>query len=147
MLASIGVKAYNRRKQLNERDTFMKRDSIKTAVGLAVIAGIVVATFLYGNTQRQAQLRHDQDLKNQLAKAAAATPTPTHLASTPAPTKPAATPIAKLAATDGATASNTVIPDTGPSANDLIGLAAITLAGVLWRGSNARVRQAVRVRG
>ncbi len=116
----------------------MKRDSVKTAVGLFIIAGIVVATFLYGNSQRQAQLRHDQDVKNQQAKATAVSP------SASASIKPTATPIPVIV--DGATTSPTAIPDTGPSESGLIGLAAITLAAVLWRGSKARVLRAVRIR-
>jgi hypothetical protein len=76
----------------------MKRDTIKTLVGLVIIGVIVVATFLYGNAQRQAQLRHDQDIKNQQAAAAAeqakksqASAAPTS-ASTPTPAKPTPTP-------------------------------------------------------
>jgi len=116
----------------------MKRDTVKTAVGLVIIAGIVVATFLYGNSQRQAQLRHDQDVKNQQAKATAASP------SASASVQPSATPTP--AVVEGAAISPTVIPDTGATENGLIGLAAITLAAVLWRGSKARVLRAARVR-
>jgi len=43
----------------------MKRETLKTLAGLIVIVGIVVATFMYGNSQRQAQLKHDQDVKKQ----------------------------------------------------------------------------------
>jgi len=46
----------------------MKRDTVKTFAGLIIIAAIVVATFLYGNSQRQAQLAHDQEVKQQQAK-------------------------------------------------------------------------------
>jgi hypothetical protein len=122
----------------------MKRDSIKTAVGLVIIAGIVVATFLYGNTQRQAQIRHDQDVKNQQAKATAASPSAS--ASASASVKPSATPAAKLAVADGAASSPTVIPDTGPTENGLIGLAAMVIATVLWRNSRVRALTAVSVR-
>src|SRR4029078_2296942 len=48
----------------------MKRDTVKTLIGLLIIGIIVVATFLYGNAQRQAQLRHDQDVKKQQEAAA-----------------------------------------------------------------------------
>jgi hypothetical protein len=41
------------------------RDTVKTLAGLVIIAIIVVATFLYGNSQRQAQLKHDQQVKQQ----------------------------------------------------------------------------------
>ena len=123
----------------------MKRDSIKTAVGLVIIAGIVVATFLYGNAQRQTQIRHDQDVKNQQAKATAALPAASTSASAKPSAKPSATPAAKLAVTDGA-ASPSVIPDTGPTENGLVGLAAIVFATVLWRKSRAGVLKTVSVR-
>lgn len=116
----------------------MKRDSVKTAVGLFIIAGIVVATFLYGNSQRQAQLRHDQDVKNQQAKATATLP------SASASVKPTATPTPVVV--DGAATSPGVIPDTGATENGVIGLAALTFFVVLWRSSKARVLRAVRVR-
>jgi LPXTG-motif cell wall-anchored protein len=45
----------------------MSRDTVKTLSGLLVIGAIVVATFLYGNAQRQSQLKHDQAVKNQQA--------------------------------------------------------------------------------
>ncbi len=60
----------------------MNRDGIKTVIGLLVIGLIIVATFLYGNHQRQAQLQHDQDLKRQKQDVAQMTPS--------ASTKPAA---------------------------------------------------------
>lgn len=43
----------------------MSRDLLKTIGGLALIAAIVVATFLYGNKQRQEQVRRDQEIKQQ----------------------------------------------------------------------------------
>jgi cytoskeletal protein RodZ len=43
----------------------MKRDTVKTLAGLLIIGIIVVATFLYGNAQRQSQLRRDEDAKKQ----------------------------------------------------------------------------------
>lgn len=118
----------------------MKRDSVKTAVGLFIIAGIVVATFLYGNSQRQAQLRRDQDVKDQQTKATAASPSASSTASVTPTVKP--TP----AVVDGATVKPEVIPDTGATENGVIGLAAIILVVVLWRGSQARVLRAVRAR-
>jgi LPXTG-motif cell wall-anchored protein len=49
----------------------VKRDTVKTLAGLLVIAVIVVATFMYGNAQRQSQLKHDKQVKAQQdAKAA-----------------------------------------------------------------------------
>lgn len=71
----------------------MKRDTLKTLAGLIIIGGIVVATFMYGNAQRKAQLTRDQDVKKQQeaknqqssSPVASATNTPTP-ASSPTPT-------------------------------------------------------------
>lgn len=116
------------------------RDSVKTAIGLLIIGGIVVATFLYGNSQRQAQLRHDQELQNQQTKAASASPSVSASASASAKLKPTPTP----AVVNGAGTAPSVIPDTGATQDGLIGLAAIVTAGLYWRQSQVRVRQAAR---
>lgn len=50
----------------------MNRDTVKTLAGLVIIGVIVVATFLYGNAQRQNQLKHDANVKQQQANANAA---------------------------------------------------------------------------
>lgn len=66
----------------------MKRDTIKTILGLAVIGLIVFATYLYGNAQRQAQIKNDQKTTNEeLAKAS---PSPSVAAASVAPTPSAA---------------------------------------------------------
>ncbi len=68
----------------------MNGDTVKTFVGLVIIGGIVVATFMYGNSQRQSQLKHDQDVKKQTVTR---TPVPTHAATiTPTPFVVKATP-------------------------------------------------------
>ena len=41
----------------------MQRDVIKTFAGLVIIAGIVVGTFLYGNSQRQSSPVRVHDIK------------------------------------------------------------------------------------
>jgi hypothetical protein len=43
----------------------MNRDVLTTVGGLVLVGVVVVATFLYGNEQRQAQLRHDQTAQRQ----------------------------------------------------------------------------------
>jgi LPXTG-motif cell wall-anchored protein len=71
----------------------MNRDTVKTLAGLLVIGMIVVATFLYGNAQRQSQLKHDQNVKNQQAstlKPGTASPS-SSATSSPAPSSPKAT--------------------------------------------------------
>lgn len=87
----------------------MKSDTIKTVIGLIVIGGIVVATFLYGNAQRQAQLSHDQDVKKQ--QEAKATP---------------ASPEASPSATATATAGSNTAPVASPAANSIQGSASPT---------------------
>lgn len=87
----------------------MKRDTVKTLAGLVVIAAIVVATFAYGNAQRQNQLKHDQDVKNQQAAKATALPSASSSA------KPSAS-----AAPSSGTAANTA-PVKSPAANSVQG--------------------------
>lgn len=43
----------------------MNRDLLKTAGGIIIIGAIIVATFLYGNQQRQEQVRRDQEVEQQ----------------------------------------------------------------------------------
>lgn len=59
----------------------MNRDALKTLGAIILIAGIVGATFWYGNRQRQQQVKQDQATKQQTAQQA---PSPTP-AATPAP--------------------------------------------------------------
>jgi LPXTG-motif cell wall-anchored protein len=94
----------------------VNRDTIKTLLGLAVIGAIVVATFLYGNAQRQAQIKRVQDAKKQQVAVVSASPTVPAASVTAAPVTP--TPVvatAKPAPTSGTVAVNT------PSSNALQG--------------------------
>jgi hypothetical protein len=71
----------------------VKRDAIKTIIGIIVIAGIVVATYLYGNHQRQLQLDREQSARQhqQVATAPSTAPvSPTVRVSPAAPTAPVA---------------------------------------------------------
>lgn len=99
----------------------MKRDTVKTLAGLVVIAVIVIATFIYGNSQRQAQVKQDNNVKQQDAKASA-TPdksaSPLAAADSPTP-KPATTP------TPAGTSANTA-PVESPKSNNLQGGSAST---------------------
>jgi hypothetical protein len=88
----------------------MQRDVIKTFAGLVIIAGIVVGTFLYGNSQRQAQITHDLAVKQQAATIAA------QKKATVAP--PAGT--AAPANTQVAAANNTA-PVKSPTSNSIQG--------------------------
>jgi hypothetical protein len=101
------------------------RDLIKTIVAVLIIGGIIVATFLYGNRQRQDQVRRDEEIARQQEEraqpeteqnqaATQATPPPAQpqtQSQTPSPTpapasQPAATP-------PPAPQVATAIPDTG----------------------------------
>jgi len=64
----------------------MNRDTVKTLAGLVIIGVIVVATFLYGNAQRQNQLKHDVSVsKSQAGSSASASPTASASASSNTP--------------------------------------------------------------
>lgn len=131
----------------------MRSDLLKTIAGLVIIGLIVVATFMYGNAQREAQLKRDQDLKRaqeaqaSASPAVATSPTPTQVAvattkPTPTPTK---TPVAS--ATPTATPAPTPLPQTG--AEDLIpavAAGAMGIAGVAWRRSQRSLLQAAKTR-
>lgn len=111
----------------------MKRDSVKTAAGLAIIVLIVVATFLYGNAQRQSQLRHDQQVKAQ-QQAAAERAARQNATSQPKPA-PSTAPSANGSQQPAPSAA---IPDTGASQDALIPVALIgTLLIGLYRSRRA----------
>jgi hypothetical protein len=136
--------------QIQKGVTPVNRDGVKTIIGLLVIGLIIVATFLYGNSQRQAQLRQDQDIKKQGDfKVTQATPqtTPstttstTSQASVPSPTanpiqgqgtkKQGTTPLV----TDSSTHTVTTTPKTGPSAFAPLAILALLAAGLYYRRS------------
>lgn len=85
----------------------MNRDTVKTLAGLVIIAVIVVATFLYGNAQRQNQLKHDANVSKQQA---AASPSASASAASAAPAS-------------GQTAANTA-PVQSPASSNIQGGAA-----------------------
>jgi LPXTG-motif cell wall-anchored protein len=135
----------------------MNRDTLKTILGLIVIVLIVVATFLYGNAQRQAQLKRDQEVKQQ--QTAQTSTSPAASASTSAGTSntaPVSSPTANniqggqpsQPPTGGSTSSTSVnssgIPDTGSSSVAAAGLLALASAFAYWRRSRRAVMVAVR---
>lgn len=129
----------------------MNRDGVKTIIGLLVIGLIIVATFLYGNHQRQAQLRHDQDVKKQSGVTQAtpqATPTTNKSASSQASVpSPSANPLQGQGSTSststvkspqtGGTAIVTpaTTPKTGAGEMAPIALVGLALAGIYYRRS------------
>ena len=137
----------------------MNRDGVKTVIGLLVIGLIIVATFLYGNNQRQAQLRHDQDLKRlqsvsqtspQTTPKAAPTPSKSTALQpgVPAPTSNpiqgrgnAVTTAPQTGGTVAAGSSST--PKTGPDAIAPIALLALIGAGVYYRRSRRELASAL----
>ena len=146
----------------------MNRDGIKTVIGLLVIGLIIVATFLYGNHQRQAQLQHDQDLKRQKQDVSQMNPTATvkpapstSVAPVPKPQPGVATPTANAiqgqgsgtvtphaasSATPGKVTVADTTPKTGPDAvASVLALIALISSGVYYRRSKrelalARIR-------
>ncbi len=126
----------------------MKNDLLKTLGGLAVIAAIVVVTFLYGNAQRDSQQAAEAPASSpQVATspapqaspgvtpaggtASVTTPAPNGLqgggTATPAPT---ATPSPSPAVAGVAT-----MPETGGEVVAVIGAASMAVLLVLWRRS------------
>jgi hypothetical protein len=159
--------AYNK---VYTRSFQMKRDTLKTLAGLIIIVGIVVATFMYGNSQRQKQLAEEQKAKQQQETAAqqqaksvspSTTPTPNASAVKPTPTKapvaapgkPTATPKAGSGGTVAGTTTTPVtggtgtsLPDTGPEAVGMVGLSAIGVMALAVRRSRRAMVEAARSR-
>lgn len=111
----------------------LNQDLLKTVGGLLLIGVIVVATFLYGNRQRQAQIRDDQTATEQSEQAPQTdenTPVEEEAPApaAPAPTAPAAEP------------APTRTPETG--ASDLIPLALLTAAYWAHRRSRRQLQAA-----
>jgi len=132
-------------------------DTLKTVAGLIIIGGIVVATFWYGNAQRQTQLAHDREVKQQQqakAQAQAKTATSSPTASAQAAATPTATPAAKASATPQPTAapatvpvtggSGANLPDTGPEMAGVVGLSSIGVMLVAVRRSRQALLKAAR---
>lgn len=146
----------------------MKSDTVKTIIGLIVIGIIVVATFLYGNSQRQAQIKNENNTKTQQAnKTAAPVPSssisPANVNTSTHNTAPVASPTANSiqggsAAGKVGTPSSTVapsvtpvpvavvavMPDTGSSIPAAIGIGFSLLALVYWLASRRLLNATLR---
>ena len=148
----------------------MRNDVLKTIVGLVIIGVIVVATFMYGNAQREAQQKRDNDLKAQQVAQTSPSPSGAPTTSPVATTKPVTntaavnspspntlqggkgtptpttTPQQVPATGAGAeTATTAQMPQTGPET--LVPALATTVVGVLlmvWRRSQRALRLAAR---
>lgn len=150
----------------------MNRDVVTTVGGLILVGIVVVATFLYGNQQRQTQLRHDQAVQRQqqttkttpkpspAPAASSATSSSSGTSSTPAQQPAVQKPSAsnQTALQGGSQSSNTTAttpaaqtspptetPDTGSS--PLPAAAAtvlLVMAGVYWRSRQALRQAAIR---
>ena len=113
----------------------MNKDTLKTLAGLAVIVVIIAGAFWYGDRQHQQQLSQNQKATSSAAPTAplgtkSPTPKPTATKSTSAKTPsatPAPTPVV-------AVTTPTAIPQTG-AASDLVPLAVLSGAWVLYRRS------------
>lgn len=144
----------------------MKRDTIKTLIGLVIIGLIVVATFMYGNAQRQAQLKHDQSVKQQQdakggpGKPSTSSPSPqssgTAHNTTPVQSpganplqgggKPTPAPATPGRTTTPAAGPSAPLPNTGSPLPGVIGMAAIVFMVVALRRSKRAVFAAARTR-
>ncbi|MDB5178920.1 MAG: hypothetical protein JWN01_863 [Patescibacteria group bacterium] len=125
----------------------MKGDTAKTLVGLVIIGLIVVATFIYGNAQRQAQLRHDQDVKKQQdAKVTQSTKkspsvqprvssTPPKQQANGTATAPVQTPASNTLQGNGQTPAPTSTPVTGGTGGQVAGAQTANGTGLPETGS------------
>ncbi len=133
----------------------MKRDTVKTIAGLIIIVGIVVATFMYGNAQRQKQLAEDQKAKQQqeaTAQQQAKSVSPSASPKATATPKPNATAAPKGAGVVAGTTTPVTggtgasLPDTGPETIGMVGLSAIGVMALAVRRSRRAMLAAARTR-
>lgn len=127
----------------------MRRDSLKTFGAIVLILIIVGVTFWYGNRQRQAQVKGDQQSAQQQAKKPATNTTqvvkPT---STPvAKANPEPTPVAKSSAAPTpapavTTPAPAATPQTGGSLEIILPLAALAVAFRVKRSSVQMLKRA-----
>lgn len=129
----------------------MKNDTLKTIGAIIVIGLIIVATFLYGNKQRQDQLRHNQQI-SQDNNGGAKTSTDTKPATTDtnstnqAPagaTAPVQKPTQTVTPAPAATPATSATPDTGPgNVYGVVGLSLAVGLYAIYRGQKSRLRAA-----
>jgi hypothetical protein len=153
----------------------MKRDTVKTLAGLVVIAAIVVATFLYGNAQRQAQLKRDADKKQQasnspqpsssLSATTSGTPTPTPTSNTAPVKTPAGNTLQGTGGTGGQQPGQVAgasaapapspstspapapgLPETGAPVAGMVGVTAVGVMVLALRRSKRAIVVAARTR-
>ena len=110
----------------------MNRDLLKTIGGILIIAAIVVATFLYGNQQRQEQVRRDQALQEQQNQA--------EEAGQPTESSEPATAHNTPGAVGGGSLPRTT-PETGSEVGYLMAGAALVWLGARERASRRALRQ------
>ena len=129
----------------------MKRDTVKTIAGLIIIVGIVVATFMYGNAQRQKQLAEDQKAKQQQeataqqhAKSVSPNASPTKAPTATAAPKGAGVVAGTTTPVTGGTGAS--LPDTGPETIGMVGLSAIGVMALAVRRSRRAMLAAARAR-
>jgi lysozyme family protein len=108
----------------------MNRDALKTLAGLGIIALIVVATYLYGNSQREAQLRSQKTAQTSPSPATSASPKVAVSAS------PSATPTPVLGVTSGP--KDGTMPQTGPELVTALAAGVMAVVGLAyWRSRRA----------
>lgn len=139
----------------------MSRETLQTIFGLCIIVIIVTATFLYGNAQRQSQLKRDQNLTSQQTTSPAASsavsnssnassgpntaPVSSPSANTIQGSKASGTSVPAVAAATP-TPAGTPIPDTGGGWIGVIGLGSVAVLALTWIKSRRAVLAAIRVR-
>jgi hypothetical protein len=123
---------------------------LKTIGAVLVIGGIVVATFLYGNRQRQEQVRRDREIRQQQEEQAArennpqvaVNNTPDNTQVTPENQSAAPTNNAGVSPSTGAPLPATT-PETGPEAWLVVPAGMIAGLWQVHRASKKSVRRAL----
>jgi hypothetical protein len=113
----------------------MRRDSLKTLGAILLILIIVGVTFWYGNKQRQAQVKSDQQASQQQAKKASQSTKPDPA---PAPVAPATPPVVSTVSP-----APTATPQTGSGIEVILPVVALIGGFQLKRASAKALKRSL----
>ncbi|MBP9827067.1 hypothetical protein KBC99_01140 [Candidatus Saccharibacteria bacterium] len=129
----------------NKNRMLLKNSTVKIILAVAVVVLIVAATFAYGNSQRQAQLKK-KDQQAQEQRLAETKPTAAVSASPAASVSPTASPAASAQATTTPqlTPPSGTTPETGGGLFAAMPLTVLSVLGFARRSSRRKLEDSLR---
>lgn len=114
-----------------EIEDMLKNSTVRIILAAAVVVLIVAATFAYGNSQRQAQVKKNEQLAEQsVSTSESESPSPSATVSPSATPTPASTPTPTVI-----TPPNGITPETGGEWLAVLPLSVLTVLGVARRNT------------